>query len=312
MSLTMVHEIFGSLPDCKEWNAHLLKFKHSKKQGTIYNCRKIEFEPLNRIDALVQEISDTYTDARKNRLEKYTDVREYDGTCNGTTVYRISEDNPNITIDLDALFDGIADSDSESDPLEMKAQAYILCGQIEKNDEVHQVKLISMNTPVSTWKNRFLHNAGKFHDISDKVLNLRTTMNVVIYDKTIYFLDMAGETLFNMERAYKIKCHDAVEEIAKMDIVTDSDMFKSTAISGPNPRRFAAFSKSKLQLLSKKKNREKVAKHFGIPLTSDKTHFDTREKKDAESLVKILCGKAMWDILEEMPVEVDGIKSWMG
>ena len=72
---------------------------------------------------MVQEISDTYTGARKNRLEKYTDVREYDGTCNGTTVYRISEDNPNITIDLDALFDGIADSDSESDPLEMKAQA---------------------------------------------------------------------------------------------------------------------------------------------------------------------------------------------
>lgn len=57
----------------------------------------------------------------------------------------------------------------------MKAQAYILCGQIEENDEVHQVKLISMNTPVSTWKNRFLHNAGKFHDISDKVLNLRVT-----------------------------------------------------------------------------------------------------------------------------------------
>ena len=48
MSLTMVHEIFGSLPDCKERNAHLLKFKHSKKQGTIYNCREIEFEPLNR------------------------------------------------------------------------------------------------------------------------------------------------------------------------------------------------------------------------------------------------------------------------
>lgn len=65
MSLTMVHEIFGSLPDCKEWNAHLLKFKHYKKQGTIYNCREIEFEPLNRIDALVQEISDTYTGARK-------------------------------------------------------------------------------------------------------------------------------------------------------------------------------------------------------------------------------------------------------
>lgn len=261
---------------------------------------------------MVQEISDTYINTRKNKLEKYTDVREYDGTCNGTTVYKISEDNPNIKVDLDALFDGIADSDSESNPLEMKAQAYILCGQIEKNDEVHQVKMISMNTPIATLKNRFLHNAGKFHDISDKVLNLRVTMNVVIYDRTIYFLDMAGETLFNMERAYRIKCIDAVGEIEKMDIVTDSEMFRTTATSGPNPRRFAAFSKSKLQLLSKKKNREKVAKHFGIPLTSDKTHFDTREEKDAESLVKILCGKAMWDILEEVPVEVDGIKDWIG
>ena len=312
MSLGMIHEIFSSLPSCKEWNAHVLKFNHSKKQGTIYNCRKIEFEPFNRIDALVREISDTYINTRKNKLEKYTDVREYDGTCNGTTVYKISEDNPNIKVDLDALFDGIADSDSESNPLEMKAQAYILCGQIEKNDEVHQVKLISMNTPIATLKNRFLHNAGKFHDISDKVLNLRVTMNVVIYDRTIYFLDMAGETLFNMERAYRIKCIDAVGEIEKMDIVTDSEMFRTTATSGPNPRRFAAFSKSKLQLLSKKKNREKVAKHFGIPLTSDKTHFDTREEKDAESLVKILCGKAMWDILEEVPVEVDGIKDWIG
>lgn len=312
MSLGMIHEIFSSLPSCKEWNAHVLKFNHSKKQGTIYNCRKIEFEPFNRIDALVQEISDTYINTRKNKLEKYTDVREYDGTCNGTTVYKISEDNSNIKVDLDALFDGIADSDSESNPLEMKAQAYILCGQIEKNDEVHQVKLISMNTPIATLKNRFLHNAGKFHDISDKVLNLRVTMNVVIYDRTIYFLDMAGETLFNMERAYRIKCIDAVGEIEKMDIVTDPEMFRTTATSGPNPRRFTAFSKSKLQLLSKKRNREKVAKHFGIPLTSDKTHFDTREEKDAESLVKILCGKAMWDILEEVPVEVDGIKDWVG
>ena len=312
MSLRMIHEIFNSLPECEEWNAYLLKFKHSKKQGMIYNCRKIELEPFDRINALIQDISDTYTCTRKNRLEKYTDVREYDGTCNGTTVYRISEDNPNIKIDLDTLFDGIADSDSESDPFEMKAQAYILCGQVEKNDEIHQVKLISMNMPITTLKNRFFHNAGKFYDISDKVLNWRVTTNVVIYDRTIYFLDMAGETLFNMERAYKIKCLDAVEEIVCMNIVTDSDMFRITATSGPNPRRFAAFSKSKLQLLSKRKNREKVAEYLKIPLTSDRTQFDTREKKDAESLVKILCGKAMWDILEEIPVEVNGIKNWVG
>lgn len=32
MSLRMIHEIFDSLPECEEWNAHLLKFKHSKNK----------------------------------------------------------------------------------------------------------------------------------------------------------------------------------------------------------------------------------------------------------------------------------------
>ena len=73
-------------------------------------------------------------------------------------------------------------------------------------DDEHQVKLISMNTPITTLKNRFLHDKGKFREIPHKVLNLRTSMNVIIYDKTVFFLDMSGETLFNMDRAYKLKC----------------------------------------------------------------------------------------------------------
>ncbi len=61
---------------------------------------------------------------------------------------------------------------------------------------------------------------------------------------------------------------------------------------------------------AKKKNREKAAKYFKIPLTEDK-RFDTSQKVDAENLVKVLCGKAMWDVLEEVPVEVDGSKDWV-
>ncbi len=211
---------------------------------------------------------------------------------------------------MEALLQGIADSDSEVDPLSMKAQAYVLCGNMKDGDDDHQIKLISMNTPITTLKNRFLHDKGKFWEIPDKVLNLRTSMNVIIYDKTVYFLDMSGETLFNMERAYKIKCAEAVNEIEELNIISDPEMFRSTATSGQNPRRFAAFSKSKLQLLTKKRNREKAAKCFNIPLTDDK-QFDTSQKGDAENLVKVLCGKAMWDVLEEVPVEVDGSKDWV-
>ena len=33
-----------------------------------------------------------------------------------------------------------------------------------------------------------------------------------------------------------------------------------------------------------------------------------RQKVDAENLVKVLCGKAMWDVLEGVPVEGGGDK----
>ena len=311
MSLNLIKEIFKTLPEYKDWHAHLLSFTHSKRQGTIYNCRRIELVPSNRLDILIQDISDRYTDNRNCKLSKYIDVLEYDGTCNATTVYRISEYNNEISIDLESLFQGIADSDSEVDPFSIKAQAYVLCGTMNNGIDYHQLKLISMNTPITTLQNRFLSdNKGKFMEIPTKVLNLRTSINVVIYDRTVYFLDMSGETLFNMERTYKLKCNEAVDKIGDLNIISDLDVFRNTATSGPNPRRFAAFSKSKLQLLAKKKNREKAAKCFKIPLTKDK-QFDTSQKVNAENLVKVLCGKAMWDILEEVPVEVDGLKDWL-
>ena len=310
MSLDLIEEIFCALPDCKEWHAHLLSFTHSKRQGTKYNCRRIELEPSERLSILIQDITKEYIGEGENKLHRYVDVREYDGTCNATTVYRIREDNADIEIDLDALLQGIADSNSEDSPFSLKPQAYVLCGNMRHDDEDHQIKLISMNTPITTLKNRFLYDKGKFWKLPDKVLNLRTSMNVIIYDRTVYFLDMSGETLFNIERAYKIKCSEAIDEIEGLKIISDPEMFRSTASSGQNPRRFAAFSKSKLQLLTKKRNREKAAKYFKIPLTEDK-RFDTSQKVDAENLVKVLCGKAMWDILEEVPVEVDGSKDWV-
>lgn len=310
MSLEKVKLIFQELKNYTNWSVFLLCYNHSKRNGTTYNCRKIELEPNDVTNKLINNISETYTNTSKNRLSSYVDVREYDGTCNGTTIYKISEEDNNVNIDLATLFQGIANLDVETDPMTLKPQAYGISGEIELDGQEHQVKLISMNAPITILKNRFLHNQGKFFEIDKKVLNLRTSINVLIFDKTVYFLDMSGETLFNMERAYRNKCNEAVAEIKTMAIISDISVFEATATTGQNPRRFTSFSKSKLQLLTQKKNRDKAAKHFNIPLTADKKMFDTSDKNNAEKLVKLLCGKAMWDIIEEKPVEVDGTKVW--
>lgn len=256
----------------------------------------IELKSQQKTQNIIEKISQLYIGIN-GRLSKYSDVREYDGTCNGTTIYRISENNENVIIDIESLLQGIADSDVESDSLEMKAQAYVLSNEITIAGEEHRIKLISMNNPIVTLKNRFFHRDDKFWEILDKVLNLRTTINVIIYDTTVYFWDMSGETLFNMERAYKIKCNETVEVIERMYIVSDIAVFKNTATTGQNPRKFAAFSKSKLDKLSKKRNRKKAAEYFKIPLIGDDCQFDTSKKEDADNLVKVLCNKAMRDIL---------------
>lgn len=309
MSLALIKSILEHLPDCQNWSAHLLAFHHPKRRESTYNCRLIELESQNQLNSLIQEISDSYFAGTKNNLTKYTDLRIYDGTCNGTTVYKIPETGCSISIDLSKLLEGIANSDMECDPLQMKANAYILCGQITLNNDEHQIKLISINSPITTLKHKFLKKNNVFKEITDKVLNLRTIINVLIFDKDVYFLDMPGETLFNMERAYKQICTNAVGEIETFSIISDIDSFRDIATTGHNPRRFVSFSKEKLNLLRIKENRIKVKNKFGIKLTNNKK-FDTTDKANAAKLVLLLCNKAMWDILEDTPVEVDGSKIW--
>lgn len=311
MSLELMNHIFSEISNQTNWAIHLLSFKHHKNSGSKYNCRKIELQPVEETGELIRSISDAYIGGDKGILSKYLDVRKYDGTCLGTTIYKI-EDDSDIYIDIQGLFQGIADSDTETDPMENKYQAYILCSNINYSGENHGLKLISMNNPFRSYKEKlcFSFNKGNFKKFEDKLLHLRTSINVVIFDKTVYFLDMAGETLFNMERAYKKKCLACVQKIETMSITSDFDVFKNIATTGHNPRRFVSFNENKLNLMNKNAIRNDVSKKYGIPLTNDGKKFDTSQTKDADRLVKVLCDKAMWDIIEKQPMEVDASKKW--
>ena len=167
----------------------MLEYKHLKG-GSKYTCRLIELEPDGRLNKLIQDISELYTGEKgKKRLSRYNDVRNYDGTCSGTTIYKIPFEESDVVVDLDALFEGITNSDVECNPFEIKPQAYILCGRLLIDGKEHQIKLISMNSPITILKNKFMNKKGKFKEIKEKILNLRTSINAVIYDKDIYMLD---------------------------------------------------------------------------------------------------------------------------
>lgn len=308
MTLEKMKTVFASLSTCSTWSLQLLQIKNSRQHGTSYSGREITLSPEGTLSAFVSEIAERYIADTNGVINSYQDVIEYDGSTIDKVIYWIKTDNALISEEYKTLIAAIATPDTEIDPLEFKARAYLLRGIIKIGNEEKPVKLISMQNPVTSLKHKFLRASGTFKEISDRVISLRTLIDVIMIDDTVYMLTLAGENLFNMERAYKATCSEKIQDIQQCSIVTDFDAFASIAGSGHNPRKFVSFHDGHLQKLKNANSRKKMAKKFNIPLDGDK--FDTSQPGAADKIVKLLCDRGMIDPFDDNPMEVAGSKRW--
>lgn len=309
MSIKKLQNIFAALPNCTTWSLQLLKIKTWKRVNTSYMGREITFTPPGKLNEFVSDISQRYTNVDKGVLNSFFSVTDYDGSTVDKTVYKLNISNELIKSEYEALIAAIAVPDAEIDPLTFKARAYLLKGVISLDEDQHPVKMISMQSPVTTLNHKFWMRNGEFQEITDKVLSLRPTIDVVIIDDYIYMLTLAGENLFNMERSYRAICNIKVDTIGECAIVTDFESFKAIAGSGHNPRKFVSFNDAHLQKLKNANSRKKMARKFSIPLDGDK--FDTTQPGTSDKLVKLLCDRGMLDPFDDNPMEVAGSKKWV-
>lgn len=257
---------------------------------------------------MVDDIEKHYVAEKKGALNDCQDVANYDGSWVERVIYKLDKNDTLIAKEYDLLLDALANPDAEIDPLEFKARAYVMRGIIETEEEEKPVKLISMKNPVTTLKNKFISLNGAFKEITDDVISLRKTIDVIIVDDTVYMLTLAGENLFNMERAYKAVCREKLDNVGSCDIISNFDSFKTVATKGHNPRKFLAFNDEFLQQLTNIENRQKIAEKFKIPMIEDR--FDSSCPETADKLIKILCNRGMVDPFGNEPVEVAGSKKW--
>lgn len=187
--------------------------------------------------------------------------------------------------------------------------AYLLKGDVPVlGNSPKTVRLVVMQKPYTSLKNRFLKNNSDFYEITDIVLNLRTSFDAMIYENVFYMFTFAAEGLFNMEKSYKKVCLKKVEEIIECDFLTDYEIFKSIATKGHYPRKFVSFNQERLELLKNNESREGFANKFNIPLYNGK--FDVTHEGTSEKILKILCNKGMIDPFNDTPVEVDASRKW--
>lgn len=309
MSIDKLNKIFAAIPNCTDWSIQLLKIKSSKREGTSYIGREIQFTPASKLNEFISEISSRYTNDNNGVLKSFLDITEYDGSTIDKTVYTLSVNDELVQSEYNNLITAIATPDSEIDPLKFKSQAYLLKGIVNIDSDDYPVKLVSMQNPITVLNHKFWMQNGKFQEISDKVLSLRPTIDIVIFDDCIYMLTLAGENLFNMERSYKAICTTKISTIKECDILTDFDAFSAIAGSGHNPRKFVSFNDAHLQKLKNANTRKKMAKKFNISLVGDK--FDSTKSDTSNKLVKLLCDRGMVDPFDDNPMEVAGSKQWV-
>lgn len=268
----------------------------------------VNLTPQGKLTEFVKEISGHYIDVEKSELKTFLRVQNYDGTTEGNIIYKLNAQDTLIKEEYALLMKALANTEQEADPLSQKLQAYVIQGDIKIDDEEKTVKLISMQNPITTLKHKFLYEKNTFREIETKVLSLKSTIDVLILDNEIYFFTLAGENLFNMERAYKSVCDNKVTMLEQSGILYDGSVFGNVARTGHHPRMFVSFNEKRYQRLKNKKERKRYAELFEIPLKDGK--FDTSETEAADKLVRLLCNKGMVDPFEELPVEVSGARKW--
>ncbi|MDU4713380.1 MAG: DUF4868 domain-containing protein [Gemella haemolysans] len=308
MSIDKLKSVFKNVTTCEAWSLQLLQIKNSKKNGTSYCGREITLSPKGTLKNFLTEISNIYSSSEGRLEEKYENVREYDGSTLSNTIYKLNSDNKLISTEYTELIKAIGNPDSELDLLKFSAKAYVLKGIVTVDSEELSIKLISMKNPITILKHKYMHTNGTFKEISNKVISLRTFIDVVIIDDIIYMLTLDGEKLFNMKRAYKSICEKQIINIINSNIINDAEIFSNIASSRHNPRKFVSFNKSHLSKLEDAVMRKEIGEKFEIPLDGDK--FDMNQQGAADKLVKLLCDRGMIEPFDDNPIEVSGAKKW--
>lgn len=319
MSLQKIEYILQHLDDKEEWSVQLLRIKNPRNSSTVYAARDIALYPEGALLEFVKAVKKYYLEGSNAKIRQYEDVHQYDGTAMSTIIYKLPSNHELIAHEYLGLNDCLAESQTDGNPFDFAANAFVLSGIIylpqQYCDDIHSegydasVRLICLQNPVSVLKHKFLYDEGTFREIKDKVLSIRPFFDVLIIEDSVYMLTLAGEKLFNMERSYKAICSDKVFEIEHKGIINDPGTFSNVAHSGQNPRKFTAFRDDYFaRLVEYPEDRLRISQRYGIPMSGDQ--FDTTTEDGSRKLIKFVCGKGMRDAFEDIPVEVDGTRPW--
>ena len=303
MSVERIKEIISSVKSLEYYSIQLLQIKNNKT--TNYYANEIEINSKD-FESYFKETCELMLDM--DAFKNTDKIEEYNGEFSCGNIYELSVGHDLVNENYKRFLNAISDSNTERKN-NTKWNAFVV--NMELNDEENRViRFISLKSPISTMRNKYIFDDGSYKLIKTPVLNLYNFFDVIMFNDKIYMFSPNSEKLFNMEKSYRIKCNKTITEIENKRIVSNIELFRNTALKGYNPRRFITFDRNRLNVLFDDKNRKKYLKKFNISITEDGL-IDTNVEDNIDRLIKFLCNKALIDPLDNKPREVVGVKKWV-
>lgn len=303
MPLDEIKEIIDKLDNCETWSVNMLKFKSTEREGYSCFAREIKFRSNKELMNYISSIKENYI-GKKSLLEKYIEIREYDGSTEGNVIYELDINSELVKDSYEKIMHALLHADQEMDPFRKKYDGYVLSGNL-MGKEIH---LFKIHSPFVNLENRYILDNSFFSKIKGPILSLMLTVDVMIYGEKIFLFKISVENLFNMEKAYKAKSENCINEIIDSGIVEGIELFQKFASSGQNPRRFIKYDASHLEELKNEDVRKRIGVKFSIPMKEGKYIIEDEESVD--KLIKVLCKRGMLDPFDDAPMEVSGSKNW--
>ena len=284
-------------------NCELLIIKVAR--GERYDTKKIHFASKNEVNEIINDIK---LQLQNNGVFEM-DIVEYNGIINSNEISKVSLDS-NIYSNVNKFILEVSTNDNTDADFTVFKNGYCLKGQIDSNN----IYIVSLKPTIREIKKAFdLVSKNKFKKCNSKFLKLSSSIDLIVFDDTAYFLSTNIEKYLKLDRTFKTICANSLKKIEMNNIISNFENFAKFAQVGQNPRLFYNFNEESIKIFNENKEKwHKLCEEFRINIDKDgRILINSSEKSQVNRVIKFLCGKPKIDPFSEETEEATSVRKWV-
>lgn len=270
-----------------EWNLYVYKKRYKKQIIDSYDMYKIDNIPINTL------YSDIHNYIIKNFMNKL-EICNYSAEMpkNKIGFIDLKADNNILKNGLTLLNESI-NKYTTFNSKDLSLHGYVLECII---DGQTFMQILSSSKPVKYYKYKYSIFINTFEELKKPILSLNIPCDCIILNDYALFFTGRAESIFDLEKHYKVLASKCLNHIQKTNIIENFDIFNDYACCWPKAVKFENFDYQRIDNFSKLSYEEKAnaLNAFSIPL-NEKGQILVNTPEEREQALNFICGKLLID-----------------